>query len=92
MLSSYSGHTSLTRSLLLKGADPNIINDRGQSILAGAVFKAHDVEIVKVLVEGGADPTMGMPSAIQAAEMFGRKEMFEVLGMNSGAEEGGGLS
>ena len=35
---------------------------------------------------------MGMPSAIQAAEMFGRKEMFEVLGMNSGAEEGGGLS
>ena len=79
MLSSYAGHTSLTHALLQKGADPNIINDLGQSILAGATFKGYN-EIVNLLVEGGADPRMGTPSAIQAAHMFGRKEVFEVLG------------
>ena len=86
MLSSYAGHTSLTHALLQKGAEPNIINDLGQSILAGAVFKAHD-EIVRLLMEGGADPRMGTPSAIQAAHVFGRKEVFGVLGTKAGDVE-----
>ena len=51
MLASYHGHVALTRLLLEHGADPNILNDKGQSPLAGAVFK-NEEEIVRVLLEG----------------------------------------
>lgn len=40
MLSSYHTHPSLVAFLLSHGADPNTLNERGQSPLAGAVFKA----------------------------------------------------
>jgi ankyrin repeat protein len=80
MLSVYSGHTQLSTELLARGADPNRLNDRGQSILAGAVFKGHDA-IIPLLVEKGADPRLGeQPNAIQAAHMFGRRDLFEILG------------
>lgn len=79
MLAAYAGHTELTKGLLEKGADPNRINDLGQSIVAGAVFKGHN-EIVRALMEKGADPRQGTPNAIQAAQMFRRSELFEVLG------------
>ncbi len=39
MLASYHGHAPLVKLLLQHGADPNVLNDRGQSPLAGAVFK-----------------------------------------------------
>ncbi|KAL8853349.1 MAG: hypothetical protein Q9221_001825 [Calogaya cf. arnoldii] len=40
MLASYHTHPPLVRYLLSQNADPNTLNDRGQSPLAGAVFKA----------------------------------------------------
>ncbi|KAL8754614.1 MAG: hypothetical protein Q9199_004225 [Rusavskia elegans] len=40
MLASYHTHPTLVRYLLSQNADPNTLNDRGQSPLAGAVFKA----------------------------------------------------
>jgi len=50
MLASYHGHAELVQLLLQHGADPNRVNDRGQSILAGAVFKGEDAVIeVRVL-------------------------------------------
>lgn len=39
MLAAYHGHAQLVKLLLDHGADPNSLNDRGQSPLAGAVFK-----------------------------------------------------
>ena len=39
MLAAYHGHAPLVRLLLAHGGDPNALNDRGQSPLAGAVFK-----------------------------------------------------
>jgi ankyrin repeat protein len=79
MLAAYAGHVELTRELLSRGADPNRLNDMGQSMVAGAVFKAHD-EVVRILAEKGADPRLGTPNAIQAAHMFGRTELMSVLG------------
>lgn len=70
MLSSYHGHAPLVRLLLAHNADPNRLNDRGQSPLAGAVFK-DESEVVEALLEGGADPDVGEPSAIEAVELFG---------------------
>ena len=47
MLAAYHGHAPLVKLLISHGADPNSLNDRGQSPLAGAVFKKED-EVVEV--------------------------------------------
>lgn len=83
MLSAYAGHTELTKSLLSRGADPNRLNDLGQSMIAGAVFKTHD-EVVRALIDAGADPRLGTPNAIQTAHMFGRMDLMDVLGTKEG--------
>lgn len=83
MLAAYAGHTELTKALISRGADPNRLNDLGQSMVAGAVFKAHD-DVVFALMAAGADPRLGTPNAIQTAHMFGRKELMEVLGTKEG--------
>ncbi|MBP2435506.1 ankyrin repeat domain-containing protein [Microbacterium amylolyticum] len=71
MLASYNGHATLVEGLLERGADPNKLNDRGQSPTAGAVFKGFD-DVIGVLVAGGADLDAGQPSARATAQMFGR--------------------
>lgn len=80
MLAAYAGHIDLTRILVEQGGDPNRINDKGQSMVAGAVFKGHS-EIVRILMAAGADPRAGTLTAIQTARMFKREELFEVLGV-----------
>ena len=55
MLASYHGHRETTEVLLSRGADPNVPNDRGQTPLAGAVFKG-DIDIIEALLKHGADP------------------------------------
>lgn len=47
MLAAYHGHGNLVRFLIQRGADPNRLNDRGQSPLAGAVFKKED-DVIEV--------------------------------------------
>ena len=46
--------------LLEHGADPDRLNDRGQSPVAGALFKGED-EVVRLLVHAGADLDHGYP-------------------------------
>lgn len=45
MLAAYHGHAKLVKLLLENGGDPNRVNDRGQSPLAGAVFKGEDAVV-----------------------------------------------
>lgn len=45
MLAAYYGHAELVKLFLQHGADPNRLNDKGQSPLAGAVFKMEDAVI-----------------------------------------------
>lgn len=75
MLSTYHGHPSLSRILLSHGADPNRLNDRGQSPLAGAVFKGEG-EIVDLLLEAGADVDLGKPSAAEAMVLFKKTDEY----------------
>ncbi|KAE9397474.1 hypothetical protein BT96DRAFT_823272 [Gymnopus androsaceus JB14] len=67
---------ALSRTLLDRGADPNRLNDSGQSILAGVVFKriASQVrdDLVQLLLERDADPRLGKPNAIECTLMFVR--------------------
>ena len=69
MLAAYHGHAYTVRLILEHGGDANTANDRGQTPLAGAVFKGYP-DVVPALVEAGADPDAGTPSARAAAQMF----------------------
>jgi len=66
--------------LLDKGADLDVLNDRGQSPIAGAVFKGYE-EVVKEMATRGADLAAGQPNAIEAASMFKREELLRFFGV-----------
>lgn len=76
MLAAYHGHAGLVGELARRGADVNRPNDRGQTPLAGAIFKA-EPEVVAVLLEHDADPDAGTPTARATAEMFGQAALLE---------------
>jgi ankyrin repeat protein len=78
MLASYYGHPELVELLLARGADANQANFKGQTPLAGAVFKGK-AEIVRALLAAGADPNAGFPSAIDAAQMFGKTDLLALF-------------
>ena len=68
MLAAYHGHAPLVSLLIQHGADPDRLNDRGQSPLAGVVFK-NEAECIKLLLDAGADPEIGTPSALAATQV-----------------------
>ncbi|EEI17129.1 ankyrin repeat domain-containing protein [Corynebacterium lipophiloflavum] len=74
MLATYAGHLELARGLVERGANVDKLNARGQSPLAGVIFKKED-EIVELLLHAGADPRAGHPDAIATARMFGREDL-----------------
>lgn len=59
MLAAYHGHSNLVRFLIQRGADPNRLNDRQQSPLAGAVFKKEDD-----VIEVSCDPLVQFASGL----------------------------
>ncbi|KAH8928919.1 ankyrin [Atractiella rhizophila] len=70
MLSAYRGHPSLLQVLLEEfKADPNRLNEKNQSPLAGAIFKG-EKECVRILARNGADWDAGTPSAREAVGVF----------------------
>jgi ankyrin repeat protein len=79
MLAAYHGHAETVQLLLHHGAEANAANDRGQTPLAGAVFKGYTA-VARVLIDAGADPDAGAPTAREAARMFARSEILELLG------------
>jgi ankyrin repeat protein len=76
MLAAYHGHPGTVALLVERGADANRANDRGQSPLAGAVFK-DEREVITALLAAGADPDSGSPTARETAAMFGRADLFD---------------
>lgn len=77
MLAAYHGHAELVAELARRGADVDAANDRGQSPLAGVVFK-DDLASARALIAAGADPDAGTPSARETAVYF-EKPQFTAL-------------
>jgi ankyrin repeat protein len=78
MLASYYGHESAVAALIARGADVDRHNNRGQTPLAGAVFK-NDTTIMELLVGADADPLAGSPSALETARFFGKGQLSRQL-------------
>jgi ankyrin repeat protein len=78
MLAAYHGHASLVAGLATRGADVNALNDRGQTPLAGAVFKG-SADVIRALVAARASPDLGTPSARESAVFFGKHELAALL-------------
>ena len=78
MLASYYGHDSAVAALIARGADVDRHNNRGQTPLAGAVFK-NDTTIIELLLSADADPLAGSPSALATARFFEREDLARQL-------------
>jgi ankyrin repeat protein len=78
MLASYYGHDPAVAALIARGADVDRHNNRGQTPLAGAVFK-NDSTIIELLLSADADPQAGSPSALETARFFEREELARQL-------------
>jgi uncharacterized protein len=78
MLASYHGHASAVAVLIAHDADVDRHNNRGQTPLAGAVFK-NETTIMQLLLRAGADPRAGSPSALETARFFGRLQVARQL-------------
>ena len=78
MLASYYGHDPAVAALIARGADVDRHNNRGQTPLAGAVFK-NETTIIDLLLEADADPLAGSPSALETARFFQREELTRQL-------------
>jgi ankyrin repeat protein len=78
MLAAYHGHAATVRMLARHGADVDRLNDDGRSPLAGAVFRQHRAVVV-ALVDLGASPTSGAPSAVATARLFDQTELLPLL-------------
>ncbi|MBQ0744437.1 MAG: ankyrin repeat domain-containing protein, partial [Pseudomonas sp.] len=75
MLASYHGHLETSTLLLKHGADPDLANDRGQTPLAGVVFKGERA-LIDALILGGADVNFRPPggkTAMMFAAMFNQR-------------------
>ena len=78
ILAAYHDHPATVRMLLEHGADPDRVNDRGQTALGAAVFR-RSCESVELLLAHGADPHAGGRSAVEIAAFFGLEEMSALL-------------
>lgn len=74
MLAAYSGNIDAVRELVKRGADVDRVNNRNQTPLAGAIFKKEE-EVIEALLDAGADPRAGTPSAVETAQMFDRGDL-----------------
>ncbi|GAA0910682.1 ankyrin repeat domain-containing protein [Virgisporangium ochraceum] len=76
ILAANHDHPGTVAALLAAGADPDRVNDRGQTALGAAVFR-RSRDSVDALLAAGADPHAGERSAAQVATFFGLTEYLD---------------
>src|SRR3990167_6651348 len=77
-MASFNGHLSVTKELLSKGADPNIVNWGGESALYWASYFNY-LEIVKELLAKGANPNLKDSQGYTALDYASRDARWAVI-------------
>lgn len=78
ILAAYHSHPEAVRVLLTRNADPDRVNDNGQTALGAAIVRK-SVESVTALLDAGADPAAGARSAVEIARFFKLDDMLALL-------------
>lgn len=78
ILASYNDHADLVTGLIARDADPDRMNDRGQTALSCAVFRQNE-DITVQLLKAGADAHLGPQNPYAVIEMFGLENMRAVI-------------
>ena len=89
MLAAHHGHADLVAGLAARGAELDRRNDRGRTPLAEAVVGRSGVA-VDVLVEAGADPDAGEPTARETAQALDQDDLATRLDASEGGPAGDG--
>lgn len=89
MLAARHGHADVVAGLAARGADLDRRNDHGRTPLAEAVVGGSE-EVVDVLVEAGADPDAGRPTARAVARAVDQDGMAARLDASEGGPGGDG--
>jgi Zn-dependent protease with chaperone function len=87
MEASIEGHTSQVEALLISGADPNELNEYGESSLLLAVIY-EEPEVIQLLIQYGADPNLQDHygwTPLMSAVMNGNLEIGKLL-LDAGAD------
>ena len=68
-----AGDTAAVAGYVDAGVPVNLSNDSGDTLLMLAAYHGHP-DTVRALLDAGADPAAGQPSAIDTAAMFGNED------------------
>lgn len=78
ILAAYNDHADLVAGLIAREADPDRMNDRGQTALSCAVFRQNE-DITVQLLQAGADVHLGPQNPYAVIDMFGLENMRTVV-------------
>src|SRR5690606_7104777 len=78
IVSAYAEQPDVVADLIRRGAALDIVNGNGQTAVACAVFRRNE-QLLRMLLEAGADPDAGMITAGAIADQFGLTGMRVVL-------------
>ena len=85
----FLGHAEIVRELLLRGAKPNVADNRSPTSPLSMALRGGKKEAVKVLVELGAVVPEGMQTGLTDEEMMLARVKAQHFGAISGAEKDG---
>src|SRR6266704_485022 len=68
------GDTATLAAYVDAGVPANLCNDKGDTLVMLAAYHGHP-QTVAALLECGADPAAGTPSAVETARMFGNDDL-----------------
>ncbi|GAA2914937.1 ankyrin repeat protein [Microbacterium keratanolyticum] len=78
IVATYAEQTATVADLIHRGAALDVVNANGQTAVTCAVFRRNE-ELLRMLLDAGADQNAGMHTAAATADQFGLASMRAIL-------------